>query len=66
MLQFMGCKESDMTVRLNRTEMKGFPGNSDSEESACFERDLGLISESGRYPGEVNSTPSSILAWKIP
>ena len=32
----------------------GFPGGSDGKESACNARDLGLISGSGRSPGEAN------------
>ena len=31
--------------------IKGFPGGSDSKESACNARDLGLIPGSGRSPG---------------
>ena len=39
-----GCKESDMTERLNWTEdSSGFPGSSDSKESACNAGDLGWI-----------------------
>ena len=33
---------------------RGFPGGSDNEESACNGRDPGLISGSGRSPGEGN------------
>ena len=44
----------------------GFPGGSDSKESACKVRDLDLIPGSGRAPGEGSGYPSSILAWKIP
>ena len=32
----------------------GFPGGSDGKESACNSRDTGLISGSGRSPGEGN------------
>ena len=32
----------------------GFPGGSDSQESACNAEDLGSIPGSGRYPGEGN------------
>ena len=32
--------------------MRGFPGSSVGKESACIAGDLGLISGSGRYPGE--------------
>ena len=36
---------------------RGFPGGSDNEESACNGRDPGLISGSGRSPGEGNGYP---------
>ena len=35
----------------------GFPGGSDSKESACNAGDLGSILESGRSPGEGNGNP---------
>ena len=35
----------------------GFPGGSDSKESACTAGDLSLIPESGRFPGEGNGYP---------
>ena len=35
----------------------GFPGGSDSEESACNVGDLDLIPGLGRSPGEVNDYP---------
>ena len=35
----------------------GFPGGSDSQESACNAEDLGSIPGSGRYPGEGNGNP---------
>ena len=35
----------------------GFPGGSDSKESACNEGDMVSISESGRSPGEGNGYP---------
>ena len=35
----------------------GFPGGSDSKESACSAGDPGLISGSGRSPGEGNGSP---------
>ena len=37
--------------------IKGFPGGSDSKESACNARDLGLIPGSGRSPGGENGNP---------
>ena len=36
---------------------RGFPGGSDSEESACHVGDLGSIPGSGRSPGEGNGNP---------
>ena len=35
----------------------GFPGGSDSKESACSTGDLGLILGSRRSPGEGNGNP---------
>ena len=39
------------------TVCMGFPGGSDSKESACNVGDLGLISGSGRSPREGNGYP---------
>ena len=36
---------------------EGFPGGSDSEESACNAGNLGLIPGSGRSPVEGNGNP---------
>ena len=36
---------------------RGFPGGSEGGESACNERDPGLIPWSRRYPGEGNGYP---------
>ena len=35
----------------------GFPGGSDSKESACNAGDPGSIPESGRFPGEGKGAP---------
>ena len=35
----------------------GFPGGSDSKESACHTGDVGLIPGLGRSPGEGNGNP---------
>ena len=37
--------------------LEGFPGGSDSEESACNAGDRGLIRESGRSPREGDGNP---------
>ena len=43
----------------------GFPGGSDSKESACNSGDVGSITGSGRSPGEENGNPlqHSGLPW---
>ena len=43
----------------------GFPGGSDSKESACNAGDLGLIPGLGRSPEGGHGNHSSILAWRI-
>ena len=43
----------------------GFPGGSDSKESAHNVRDPGSVPGLGRSPGEGMTTHSSILAWRI-
>ena len=35
----------------------GFPGGSDSKESACNAQDLSSIPRSGKSPGEENGNP---------
>ena len=42
----------------------GFPGCSDSRESAYNAGDLGLIPRLERSPGEGNATSSSVLPWR--
>ena len=44
----------------------GFPGGSDSKESACNVGDPGSIPGLGRFPRRGMATLSSILAWRIP
>ena len=43
-----------------------FPGVTQMIESAYNAGDLGWIPGSGRFPGEGNGNPPSILAWRIP
>ena len=40
-----------------RNSSMGFPGGSESKESACNAGDPGSIPELGRYPGEGNGKP---------
>ena len=42
---------------VSQAGLVGFPGVSESKESACNAGDLGLISELGRSPGEGNGNP---------
>ena len=44
----------------------GFPGGSDGKESACNVGDLGSIPGWEDPLEEGMTTPSSILAWRIP
>ena len=44
----------------------GFPGGSDSKESACNSGDTASIPGSGGSPGEGMAIHSGTLAWKIP
>ena len=44
----------------------GFPGGSDSKESACNVGDLGSVPRLGRSPGGGHDNPLHILAWRIP
>ena len=45
LLEILAASSPDLSVL-------GFLSGSDSEESACNSGDLGLISRSGRFPGE--------------
>ena len=45
---------------------QGFPGSSDSKESACNAEDVGSITGLGRSLEEGMATHSSICAWRIP
>ena len=46
-------------------KVEGFPGGSDSKESACSAGDLSSIPGSGRSPGEGHGNPSTVT-WRIP
>ena len=55
------CRNSGKLFNKIRQKVFCFPGGSESEEPGCHAGDLGLISESGRFPGEGNSNLFSIL-----
>ena len=46
--------------------MRDFTGESVGKEFTCNAGQPGLISGLGRFPGEGNGNPLSILAWEIP
>ena len=48
------------------TSFQSFLSGSDGKESSHDVGDLGSIPGSGRFPGEGNGHPLSILAWEIP
>ena len=49
--------DTDVTICHNPYNILGFPVDSDSKESACNARDLGLTPQSGRYPGKGSDNP---------
>ena len=53
----LGCKKSDTTEWLSLHCTTGFPGGSDSKESASSAGDPGSIPESGISPGGGNGYP---------
>ena len=46
-----------LVLSLSLTKERGFPGGSDSKESACSAGDLVSTPESGRSPGEGSGNP---------
>ena len=52
-----GSRVGDLLLKKCRHYFEGFPGGSDSKESACKAEDPGLIPGSGRYSGEENGYP---------
>jgi len=51
---------------VSTTSQVGFPGGSDSKESACNARDPGYMPGSGRPLEKGMATHSSITAWRTP
>ena len=56
-VQFLVRKIPWIRDRLPTSVLLGFPGGSDSKESACFVVDLGSIPGSGRFPGGGHGNP---------
>ena len=56
-VQFLGREDPLRKDRLSTPVLLGFPGGSDSEESACNARDLVSIPGLGRSSGEDNGIP---------
>ena len=57
LVQSMGGEDPWRRNRLPIPVFLGFPGGSDSKETACNAGDLGLTPGLGRSPGEGNSYP---------
>ena len=51
------CFHAFLTFVYFMKVLGGFPGGSDSKESACNREDPGSIRGSGRYPGDGNGNP---------
>ena len=62
----MGARKEKMLEASTFIFDDGFPGGSDSKESACKVGDLSSIPGSGRSPGEEMASHSSIPAWRMP
>ena len=64
-VQFLGQERSLERDRLPTPVFLGFPGDSDSKESACKAGDLGLIPGSGKAPGGGHGNPFQYSCLKI-
>ena len=53
----MGEETRQINIERSTLHIKGFPGGSDSKESACKSRRHGLIPGLGKSPGEGNGNP---------
>ena len=51
------CNKFNKDLKWSTFFKKGFPGGSEGKESACNAGDWGSVPESGRSPGEGNSSP---------
>ena len=63
---FVLKKKIALILKLELSHYRGFPGSSESKESACSVGDMGSIPGLGRSPGEGNGKHSNFLAWRIP
>ena len=59
-------QNGDVQIAFPVYPQRGFPGGSDSEESAGNVADPGSIPGSGRSPGEGNDNPLQYPSGKIP
>ena len=59
----LGNNSNERNYKADYIRVLGFPGGSDSKQSACNVEDLDSIPGLGQSPGKVNGYPSRILAW---
>ena len=60
------CLNYDLGKKKINYDLRGFPGGTDSKESACSEEDPGSIPGSGRSPGEGNGSPLQYFCLEDP
>ena len=60
---FLLKKDTPRSGFAGSSSSSGFPGGSDSKESACNVGDLGLIPGLGRSPGEGKGSPLQYSSW---
>ena len=66
LVRFRGWEDPLEKGKATHSSILGLPCGSAGKESTFSEEDLCSIRGLGRYSGEGNSYPSSILTWRIP
>ena len=66
LVRFRGWEDPLEKGKATHSSILGLPCGSAGKESTFNEEDLCSIRGLGRYSGEGNSYPSSILTWRIP
>ena len=66
MKQFRPSHITRISLKTSTILLLSFPGGSDGNEFSSNARDLSLIPESGRYPGEGNGNPPQYSCLENP